>query len=79
MNFKRGVALTNGEREYQDATAWAHFKSLQYLNNQVPPQWTSFQDLRLWCDTDYDFFFDKVSDTDQLVSRGGNTINCPRD
>lgn len=65
VNFTQGTMITNAERHNSSDVPTAHFSVLKVLS------------VRLYCDTDNGFKFDKVSNTEHNVIASTTTNTCP--
>ncbi len=77
VNFTQGIMLTNAERHNNNDTNQAHFWSLQAFT-VGSCCFANFDDLRLFCDTDGAWKFDKVSNTEHNVVASTAANSCPR-
>jgi hypothetical protein len=76
VNFTQGTMITNAERHNSSDVATAHFSVLKVLS-VGSCCYASMDDLRLYCDTDNGFKFDKVSNTEHNVIASTTTNTCP--
>lgn len=58
LNFTKGFAITNAERDNPDDLAFAHFKDIEEL---YEAGWNDFDDVQLNNDTDPDYRFCRVN------------------
>lgn len=68
VNFVRGDATTNAERDCTCDSAWAHYKALRFMVTGTQTWW-NWTDPELWNppDGDPDYHWVKVSDTEHKV------------
>jgi hypothetical protein len=76
VNFSQAIMITNAERHNNNDSNTAHFWALEAFT-VGSCCYANFDDLRLFCDTDGAWKFDKVTNTEHFVSSSSTSNSCP--
>ena len=76
VDFLQATVLTNAERHNNNDSNAAHFWSLQAFT-VGSCCYANFDDLRLFCDKDSAWKFDKTSNTEHYVTASTAANSCP--